>query len=603
MMALENNAWCEWLRNMCCVMHVSSFKPPRSDRIVVGKVSGFTHSPFQRGAGGLLLREPLRKANIYHVSRFTFHLSLYTVFLLLWLSSALWAISYDDDTQLDFIWKEATGNPHHYNVYVSVDEGEYVLVGTTETNSYTVMGENGHSYWMKVEAQDAFGNVGPMSEESDLVICQVRSSFTSHLSAGINMIAVPLNPKSWRLRVQEKGNTDSAQAEDVSWRLSDLASHIGSDLSVVIFYDTVAEKFIAYMPKFPATAPVNVPVTRGKGYIVIMQQPVDVTFEGAAWDGDVTLAEGINILSVPLRPESEWRLNNLIEHIGSEVRSVIWYDKKREQFVGYSLALPKSASTNAVVKGDEGYIVLMKAEKKVTFTGKTWENKAATALPKGGSRFYQNVKTTPILIVEGFVSQGLVKQENVGIALNGMQVRVRNLNNQQDANNTTGTVSGDGRYVVILMDFLRNAAAQTGDVLELTVFDPTGTYSVESIRHPLSASEIKAHIVSLNDIRMRMLPKQSALLQNYPNPFNPETWIPYQLSSASEVAIQIYDIAGHFVRTLFLGNQPAGYYQKKHRAAYWDGHNEYGEQIASGVYFYTLKAGTFRATRKFTLMK
>ncbi|MBC8230300.1 T9SS type A sorting domain-containing protein, partial [bacterium] len=223
--------------------------------------------------------------------------------------------------------------------------------------------------------------------------------------------------------------------------------------------------------------------------------------------------------------------------------------------------------------------------------------------PKGGSRFYQNVKTTPILIVEGFVSQGLVKQENVGIALNGMQVRVRNLNNQQDANNTTGTVSGDGRYVVILMDFLRNAAAQTGDVLELTVFDPTGTYSVESIRHPLSASEIKAHIVSLNDIRMRMLPKQSALLQNYPNPFNPETWIPYQLSSASEVAIQIYDIAGHFVRTLFLGNQPAGYYQKKHRAAYWDGHNEHGEQIASGVYFYTLRAGTFHATRKFTLMK
>jgi len=521
----------------------------------------------------------------------------------LWLSNALWAISYDDDTQLDFIWKEATGNPQHYNVYVSVDEGEYVLVGTTETNSYTVMGENGHSYRMKVEAQDAFGNVGPMSEESDLVICQVWSSFTSHPSAGINMIAVPLNPKSLRLRLQEKGNTDSAQAESANWRLSDLASHIGSDLSAVIFYDTSAKKFCSYMPKFPDTALVNVPVKNGKGYIIIMQQPVDVTFEGTAWDGDVTLAEGINILSVPLRPESEWRLNDLIEHIGSEVRCVIWYDKKREQFVSYSPTWSKNVPLNTVVKGDEGYIVLMKAEKKVTFTGKAWENDAAAASPKGGSLFNQNSKTTPILVVEGFVSQGLVKQENVDIALNGMQIRARNLNNQQDANSTTGTVSGDGRYVVILMDFLRNSAAQTGDVLELTVFDPTGTYSVESIRHPLYASEIKACMVSLNDIRMRMLPKLSALLQNYPNPFNPETWIPYQLSSASEVTIQIYDIAGHIVRTLFLGNQPAGYYQKKHRAAYWDGHNEHGEQIASGVYFYTLKAGTFHATRKFTLMK
>jgi len=83
MMALENNAWCKWLRNMCCVMRVANCKPSRSDGktkssvvscgILVGKVSDFTHSPFQRGAGGLLLRELLRKANIFHVSRFTLY--------------------------------------------------------------------------------------------------------------------------------------------------------------------------------------------------------------------------------------------------------------------------------------------------------------------------------------------------------------------------------------------------------------------------------------------------------------------------------------------------------------------------------------------------
>jgi len=516
--------------------------------------------------------------------------TILAVWLLLWLPNTLWGrdddneTQYDDDTQLGFYWREASGNPHHYNVYVCVDESvdqngkrKYSFDGTTEKASYTVTGEDGHSYRIKVEAVDAAGNVGPMSEESDLVICQIPSFFISHLSAGINMIAVPLKPNK-------------------VWRLSDLARHIGPDLLAIIFYDTSFDKFVTYIPKYPLTTPLNVLIKEGEGYIVIMQESTDVTFEGTAWDGSVTLAEGINILSVPLCPENKWRLNNLAEHIGSEVDCLIWYDKQINQFVSYFSPWPKGVPRNTVVKGDESYIVLMESEKRVTFTGKAWENKDPASPPFISPN--QQAKTTPILIVEG-----LVKQENANIALNGMLVRVRNLNNQQDANNTAGTVSGDGRYVVTLMDFLHNSAARIGDVIEITVSDATGTYSVESIRHPLSANEIKACIVSLNDIRMRTIPKQTALLQNYPNPFNPETWIPYQLSSPSEVTISIYDIAGHLVRTLSPGNQPAGYYEKKQRAAYWDGRNEHGEKVKSGVYFYTLTAGTFQATKKFVLLK
>lgn len=89
-------------------------------------------------------------------------------------------VSYDDDDSLDFIWTAASGEPHHYNVYVLKDEGRYALnnergyelVGITETNSYTIIGESGHTYRMKVEAVDAAGNIGPMSKESDLVICR-----------------------------------------------------------------------------------------------------------------------------------------------------------------------------------------------------------------------------------------------------------------------------------------------------------------------------------------------------------------------------------------------------------------------------------------------
>ena len=98
-------------------------------------------------------------------------------------------------------------------------------------------------------------------------------------------------------------------------------------------------------------------------------------------------------------------------------------------------------------------------------------------------------------------------------------------------------------------------------------------------------------------------PKETELLSNYPNPFNPETWIPYQLAKSAEVTVTIYAADGKFVRTLALGHQPAGVYQSKSRAAYWNGKNELGEPVASGVYFYTLKAGDFTATRKMLIRK
>ena len=98
-------------------------------------------------------------------------------------------------------------------------------------------------------------------------------------------------------------------------------------------------------------------------------------------------------------------------------------------------------------------------------------------------------------------------------------------------------------------------------------------------------------------------PDETALLHNYPNPFNPETWIPYQLAEAAEVTVHIYAASGVLVRTLALGHQPAGIYQHRSRAVYWDGKNEVGESVASGVYFYTLTAGDFAATRKMLILK
>jgi hypothetical protein len=98
-------------------------------------------------------------------------------------------------------------------------------------------------------------------------------------------------------------------------------------------------------------------------------------------------------------------------------------------------------------------------------------------------------------------------------------------------------------------------------------------------------------------------PAATALGRNFPNPFNPETWIPYTLAQDTDVTIRIYALSGQLVRTLALGQQVAGFYLSRDRAAYWDGRNATGEKVASGIYFYQLQAGDFSAMRRMLLLK
>ena len=107
----------------------------------------------------------------------------------------------------------------------------------------------------------------------------------------------------------------------------------------------------------------------------------------------------------------------------------------------------------------------------------------------------------------------------------------------------------------------------------------------------------------LEQLLLALAPEKTVLLPNYPNPFNPETWIPYQLSESLDVTIEIYSADGQLIRRLDIGKQSAGLYQNKGAAVYWDGKNETGEPVASGVYYCTLTAGQYSATRKMLIRK
>ena len=180
--------------------------------------------------------------------------------------------------------------------------------------------------------------------------------------------------------------------------------------------------------------------------------------------------------------------------------------------------------------------------------------------------------------------------------------------------NRKADVNGDGEVdiddilaVIEAVDAAAGAPALTQEEIEPGSLQAADVH--RWIRDAKEANVDPAGIAALERLLAALtrveapLPKETVLLANYPNPFNPETWIPYELAEAAEVTVTIHAADGKLVHTLELGQLPAGIYQTKGRAAYWDGRNALNEPVASGVYFYTLTAGDFTATRKMVIRK
>ena len=168
-------------------------------------------------------------------------------------------------------------------------------------------------------------------------------------------------------------------------------------------------------------------------------------------------------------------------------------------------------------------------------------------------------------------------------------------------------VNGDG--VVSILDLIRVAQGIAGSpaapAAKADGIDPAmiETWIAQARLEDDGSLTFKQGIKNLENLLASLIPEETALLRNYPNPFNPETWIPYQLAESAEVTLTIYDINGQLVRRLALGYQAAGMYRSRSRAVYWDGRNQLGEPVASGLYFYTLTADEFTATRRMLILK
>jgi hypothetical protein len=164
-------------------------------------------------------------------------------------------------------------------------------------------------------------------------------------------------------------------------------------------------------------------------------------------------------------------------------------------------------------------------------------------------------------------------------------------------------LSEANRFAAVWADLNRKSVVEVGDVLEIVAVDSTGTRVAGPIHREITTPDIGKAFVSVTLKLGDIIPDSSALLQNFPNPFNPETWIPFQLSESADVKINIYDAFGKLIKTIDLGHRQAGIYLDRSTAAFWNGRTEKGEQAASGIYFYQIKADTFTQTRKMILVK
>ena len=211
------------------------------------------------------------------------------------------------------------------------------------------------------------------------------------------------------------------------------------------------------------------------------------------------------------------------------------------------------------------------------------------------------------IVVEEQLATGDVNRDG-RVSILDLVFIAQQLTNRVPANSPVD-LNGDG--VVSILDLvlaireMDNTTALAPPAVEVVGLDPAmiEAWIAQARLEDDGSLVFKQGIEFLENLLASLIPKETALLHNYPNPFNPETWIPYQLAESAEVALTIYDANGEMVRYLALGHQAAGMYQSRSRAAYWDGRNQLGEPVASGLYFYTLTAGEFSATRRMLILK
>ena len=423
----------------------------------------------------------------------------------------------------------------------------------------------------------------------------VEIGFGLSVPAGINLIHVPLKVTA----VDGIARTIESTAD-----LYDVLG--GADtVNFLIIYNSQTQEWHSYFGTADTGTSADKALTDDTGIIAGMIASTSIrlsgTLLGRNGTSTITLNQGLNLVGLPLRDSRITRVSDLLvlDGIGDNVPSITLTDSGEFKSVGQV-----DDSGDIPIIGGQSFIMNAQEAATVEISGEGWYNNSAiaTAPPVGNADPHSPItrikvtNTTPVLAL-----RGSIVDEEVGLKMEGFRVTVKNLSTGREITAVTGT--DEMGYRITTVDIETKRAATIGDILEVSAESSDPLIGVQPLWHTITAEDVKRSRIQLPALIAYEIPTETELLANYPNPFNPETWIPYQLAQGAFVTLTIYDVNGQIIRTLDVGHRIAAVYESRSKAIHWDGKNRLGESVTSGIYFYTLTAGDYSATRKMVILK
>ena len=340
----------------------------------------------------------------------------------------------------------------------------------------------------------------------------------------------------------------------------------------------------------------DVAITADLGMFLVTKAAIEHEFVGHPWGGgsamiSVTIGAN-NLIGVPV-DSGDMMISDIIGLFDEGVIQLITAASDGE----YPEITAPGDSDDAEVAGDAAYLVFATADATAMVSGAGWSTGGSASAAPIALSGYQLDTQTPVVSV-----YGSVVDEITGLAKEGFRAKVKNLTTKAALSSIISVEATDG-FNMTFVDLTDAHAARVGDVLEISADSTDPLVGVKPVRHIVTVDDVKNSRIQLEDLIAYEIPAETELLRNYPNPFNPETWIPYHLSEDADVNLTIYGINGEVVRDIDVGHQTAAKYDTRAKAIYWDGRNRFGEQVASGIYFYHLDAGDFSGTRKMVILK
>ena len=489
------------------------------------------------------------------------------------------------------------GTPAEAGLSVTVTIGgnsQTVLSGSGGFYSVTFLSVSGvvARSFDSVEVQVVRGATGKSAQNTvQLSSEQIRAqnatidlqfSITEYLlsvPSGISLIHVPL-----KVTVVD-GVSESLNS------VSDLYDALGGadTVNLLATHSPGTQQWYSYLGSSNRGTAADPALTDELGIMASMKASVSLRLSGDALGtngrSSISLQSGTNLVGIPLKDPRITRVSDLfaLEGIKDNVSEII---------------TQSGDASDVQLTGGQAFIMFAQEAATVAIAGEGWSNAIGTTASPSIALALTGIRVdsaTPVLAITGSIVE-----EVRGLNTDRFRITVKNLSTGKAL--TTVTDEGMG-YQLTAVDMATGRVAQIGDILEITAQSPNPFVGVQPLRHIVTAEDVRRSHIPLAQLIAYEIPAKTELLLNYPNPFNPETWIPYRLAENANVTLTIYDLSGRVVRRLNLGHQIAAVYESREKAIHWDGRTEFGERVASGIYFYHLSAGNYSAARKMVILK